>query len=55
MQRITFLIVFSLSSNWDVVGTNLINPRNNPEYQNQIASISNVNYNLKSNLNLIYE
>lgn len=40
--------IFSLSSDWDVVGANLVSPRNNPEYQNQIVSLDNVNFYKKS-------
>lgn len=33
---------FSLKSDWDIVGANAMNPRYNPDYQNEIESLDNV-------------
>lgn len=34
----------SLKSDWDVMGTSSLNPRNNPDYQSDISTLGNVNF-----------
>ena len=38
-----FSTSFSLKSDWDVMGVNPINPRNNYDYQTDITSLDDVN------------